>query len=133
MTTRDVLVSPYSWAVFGICCFAGWYVKRNLRGALTYGLIAPLFLVPLWWTVLFCFSIPYLILSRIAPEFSAEVGGIFGLLPGPMQVLLSPPFLVTVCLFVIYCRSDRDTSDLRPAGGAAKQSGCQNPFRRKIL
>jgi hypothetical protein len=115
MTVGEILASPYTWVAFGTCFIAGWYVKGDVFGALTYATIAPPVLFLLVLIVSFALMIPAFVISKLAPQVWSESTRAFLSLPEPLQFLLSPPFLVTVWAFTIHCRSAREVPE-RPYG-----------------
>lgn len=108
MTVGELLASPGLWIAFGACFVAGWFVKRDLFGALLYGTAAPpvLFLVNV--VVQFALSIPAFVISKLAPRLWASAIEAFTSMTELLQILLHPSVFVTGGLFVIFCWRARE-------------------------
>jgi|APTNR8051073442_1049403.scaffolds.fasta_scaffold68574_1 uncharacterized membrane protein YkgB len=127
MTFGDLLASPYLWAAFGICFIAGWYVRRDLFGALAYGTIAPLALLLIGIVVSFALAIPAFVISTVFPEFWKDSTESFRSLPAALRIVLNPAVLVTAAVFVIHCWSAREDPEVPKPEAATPAGEDSNP------
>lgn len=106
MQMQDVLDSPITWILTGICIAGCIYAKRNIVVGIICGVIAPMFVVPVWITVGLAVNIPHLLIRTMFPKLLPFMENSPSAWAGAVIFLTDPgnvATFITAALFVWYC------------------------------
>ena len=119
----EILHSPLTYLVLLVSFAGGFYARGKLSGAVAFGWLAPLLLMPMWFVALMAISLPVNVAQACFPNLTGAVEAFAGgdsALAEVLAVALNPNLLAAIivaALFAGLCRYERVT---RLAGPSSK-------------
>lgn len=118
MQMSDVVESPITWILTGICIVGCIYAKRNVVSGVITGIMAPMVIVPLWIVSGLAVNVPHLMVRSMFPDLLPYLQDS----PSPWAALLlfttypgNVATLITAALFIWYCIVGRESAHRRLA------------------
>jgi len=134
MQFKDVLNSPYPYAIFAFAFVGGYYAKGKVIDALFFAWIAQLLLVPAFFAALFGTSLPLGLLHDGFPELKAYLFHPENGFERSVGYVINPVSWavgITVVAFALICHCERsDRVSPRSNSKAVRRRPAANPMKR---
>lgn len=131
MNIGDLVVSPYTWIVVGICFVGCCYAKRNCANGILFGVVAIGMVGPMWMVMFLALFGPWLALEKMFPEMTSSAVALFASWPEWACFVFHPATLLTGALFLLYCKVERGNTGIVAGYVLPRPRGASyNPFLR---
>ncbi|MFK5922378.1 MAG: hypothetical protein QM496_09385 [Verrucomicrobiota bacterium] len=126
---RDVVESPLTWILTGICVVGCIYAKRSVISGIITGIMAPMVIVPLWIMAGLAVNVPHLLVRKMFPDLLPYLQNSSSAWASGILFVTDPAHLatgITAGFFIWYCIVGRMNSH-RPLAFTLERNTITSP------